>query len=192
MSRGLFSRDVVIDDVGLRRGGRRVAWNDVDHYGYDWQDWTRPGDIVVVGRTNEVIRIAPLFDQWLVAAERAFVELHRRLRSTPCFAPFELDGDVLVAWSARRVRLDAVRHVELAALGRSVIAVVETEAGEWATVDASQIADLWLWLEVLDDHGVPIGSSLPLHLPPVLAGLASRMSAAARLPTAKVVRHGSS
>jgi hypothetical protein len=69
-----------------------------------------------------------------------------------------------------------------------VIAVVHARgAGEWVSVDASDIADLWLWLELLDERGVAIRSPLPLHLPPRLSVLATRIAGNDRLPRARIV-----
>ena len=56
VSRGTFSRKLVLDDVGIRRGKTLVPWDEVDHYRYDWNDWSHPGDLLVVGR-GEMIRI---------------------------------------------------------------------------------------------------------------------------------------
>lgn len=88
-----------------------------------------------------------------------------------------------------------VDHVELGAIGREVIVAVHVrDAGEWARADASEIADLWLWLEVLAESDVTILSPLPLYLPPALSVLVDRIAEATRarqtdrLPRAMVVR----
>jgi len=189
VSRGSFSRNLVLDGAGIRRGKTLVAWDQVDHYRYDWHDWSHPGDLVVVSRTGTAIRIAPIFDQWLVVADRVVRELHGRLRADPYFAPFALEQDVLVHVVVGRLPLVEIDHVELVALGSSVIVVVHARgAGEWSETDASQIADLWLWLEMLAERGVAIRSALALYLPPVLTLLGDRIAAGNHLPKATLVR----
>lgn len=188
-TRGIFGRRLVLDDIGIRRGSSFLTWDEVDYYLYDWKDWARAGDFLVVSRRGRVRRIAPIFDHWEVAADRLLDELHRRLRAIPYFDPFALDDDTLVHVRAGRLPFADIDRVEVAALGPNVIVVVHARgAGEWATADASQIADLWLWLELLSEKGVTILSSLSLHLPMSRSDLSDRISAAARLPRATVVR----
>jgi hypothetical protein len=190
--RGFFSRELVLDEAGIRRGKKQlVAWDEVDHYRYDWHDWTHPGDLVVVSSTREVIRIAPFFDQWQNVAEHVLDELHRRLRADPWFEPFMLEGDALVHSVVGRLPLAELEHVELAPVGSSVVVFVHARNGsEWSETDVSQIANLWLWLEMLSERGVAIRSPLALHLPPVLDTLGDWIRAEDRMPRATVVRKG--
>jgi len=189
VSRGVFNRNLVLDGVGVRRGKLLVPWDEVDHYRYDWHDWSHPGDLVVVSRTRTVIRIAPIFDQWPVVADRALRELHGRLRADPWFAPFTLEHDALVHVVLGRLPLIEIEHIEIAALGSSIIVVVHARgAGEWSETDASQVANVWRWLEMLAERGVAIRSQLALHLPPVLTLLGDRIAAGRNLPKATVVR----
>jgi hypothetical protein len=164
-SRGFFGREVTIDIAGIRRGRRVVLWDDLDHYAYDWQDWTRPGDIIAVSRNGGWIRIAPFFEQWAIVAENFFREAHPRLRAKPHFHPFAFVGDALTCGD-RRVLLGDIAHVEIAAIGRDVMVVVhERNVGEWMQADVPQIASFWLWIEELAARGVTIRSTLPMHLP---------------------------
>ena len=188
-SRGIFSRSLELDEVGIRRGKTLVAWDEVDYYRYDWHDWSRPGDFVVVSRTGPVIRIAPIFDQWPVVANRVLHELHGRLRADPYFAPFTLEADALVHAVVGRLPLVEIEHVELAAFGSSIIVIVyRRSTGAWSETDASQIADLWLWLELLAERGVVIRASFELHLSSVLIRLGDCIAAERHLPKATVVR----
>ncbi len=189
VSRGMFNRNLVLDGVGIRRGKLLVAWDDVDHYRYDWHDWSCPGDLVVVNRTRTALRIAPTFDQWPVVADRVLRELHERLRADPWFAPFMLEHDALVHVVLGRLPLAEIEHIEITAFGSSIIVVVHTRsAGEWSETDVSQIANVWLWLEMLAERGVAIHSQLALHLPPVLTLLGDQIAARRNLPKATVVR----
>ena len=189
-SRSIFSRKLVLDEAGLRRGKTLVPWDEVDHYRYDWHDWSHPGDLLVVGR-GEVIRIAPVFEQWPVVADRVLRELHGRLRADPYFEPFAIEQDALVHVVSGRLPLAEIERVEIAALGSSVIVVVHARgAGECTEVEASLIANLWLWLVMLAERGVAIDSPLALYLPPVLTRLGDRISSGRHLPKATVVRQG--
>lgn len=181
----MFSRDVIIDIAGIRRGRTVIRWENLDHYRYDWQDWTRPGDIIAVGATGK-IRIAPFAAQWLEAAELFLVEAHARLRADPFFEPFELADGALV-FGGRRLAVEAIHHVELASLGPDVIVVVHArEGGEWAKCDVLRIASFWLFIEMLVEAGVTICSKLPLHTPPVLAHVAEMVALEVRLPRARI------
>lgn len=123
------------------------------------------------------------------ASDRVLHELHGRLRADPYFAPFTLEEDALVHAVVGRLPLVEIEHVELAAYGSSIIVIVYARStGAWSETDASQVADLWLWLEVLAERGVVIRASFDLHLPPVLTRLGDRIAAERRLPKATVVR----
>lgn len=188
-SRGMFNRRVVIDDLGVHRGKVILAWEDVDHYVYDWQDWQYPGEIILVGRRRRTIRISPSFADWHRAAERVFGELHPRLRQRPFFDPFTLEDDALVHRVSGRLPLPEIDHVEIASIGPDVVIVVHARGGgEWIHVDAPFIADLWLLLEILDERGIAVRSSLDLFLPPVLSRLAERAAVEDRLPPVWITR----
>jgi hypothetical protein len=164
-SRGLFVRDLLLDDLGVWRGSLLVAWDEIEHYLYDWQDWRRPGDILLVDMRDRVCRIAPVLHHWQVAAERVFGELHPRLRSRPRFDPFVVEADALVHVTKGRLPFADIDTIEIASVGRDVRAVVHgVAAGPWAEADASRIVDFWLWLETLARRGVAIRSNLPLPL----------------------------
>lgn len=185
-SRGVFSRDVVLDIAGIRRGRTVILWENLDHYRYDWQDWSRPGDIIAVGAARKTIRIAPFAAQWLEAAEYFLVQAHARLRADPYFEPFALENAALV-FGGRRLAIEEIRHVELASVGRDVIVVVHTrEGGEWASCDVLQIASFWLFIDMLVEAGVTIRSTLPLHAPPVMAHVAEMVALDERLPRARI------
>src|SRR4051812_3361618 len=146
-TRGMFDRNLVLDDAGIRRGRALIGWDDIDHYRYDCHDWTRPGDLVLVTRAGRVVRVAPIFDQWQVVAERVLGELHPRLVRRPYFDPFALDGDALVHRTLGRLPLADIVHLELASIGPALIVDVHARAGLWCEIDASIVANLWLWLD---------------------------------------------
>jgi len=187
-TRGMFHRNLTLDDAGVHRGKTLVAWDDIDHYRYDCQDWSRASDFVLVTRSAQLIRISPVFDQWQVVAERILRELHPRLRAGAYFDPFGFDDAALVHRSLGRLPLADLVRLELAFAGSSMVAVVHArDAGEWTQVDTSDIANLWLWLEQLADRGIAIDSPVPLHLPPVLTRLADWIAAERGLPRATVI-----
>lgn len=187
-SRGVFTRNLVLDEQGIRRGGTTIAWDDVHAYYYDWTDWSRPADFIVERTSGAQIRIAPVFDQWELVTERVLRELHGRLRGRARFAPFAFEADALVH-RIGRVPIAELERVELGALGASVAVEVHARGkGVWTELDAGMIANLWLWLEALAERGVVIASALQLWLTPSLAALGDRMAAVNRLPRATVVR----
>ena len=187
-TRGMFNRNITLDDAGVRRGATLVAWDDIDHYRYDCQDWSRASDFVLVTRSAQLIRISPVFDQGPVVAERILRELHPRLRAEAYFDPFRLDDAALVHRSLGRLPLADFVRLELAFVGSSMVAIVHArDAGEWAQVDTSDIANLWLWLDQLAERGIAIASPVRLHLPPVLTKLADWIAADRVLPRATVI-----
>jgi hypothetical protein len=188
VSRGMFSRSVTIDEVGVRRGRRLIAWSDVEHYRYDWQDWSRPGDFLLISRDGQLLRIAPIFDHWQIVAERLLGELHPRLVDEGLFHPFALEADALVHRSAGRLLYADIVHVEVASIGASVLVVVQARSGEWTKLDIVDIANPWLWLDQLAKRDIALMSMLPLHLPPVLSELTTWSAGDHGLPKATMLR----
>ncbi len=166
-----------------------MAWVEIDYYLYDWHDWSRPGDLLLVSKRGRLLRIKPTFDHWQVTAERVVSELHPRLRSSPWFAPFTLEDDALVHPSAGRLSLADLEQIELAALGREIMVYVHARGGiEWAAVEASQLADFWLWLEMLNEREVMLRSGVLVHLPSSLSALERAFARGLNLPSARVIR----
>lgn len=185
-TRGLFGRMLRIDEAGATRGKRHIAWSDVDHYRYEWHDWTRPGDLILVPVRGRVFRVEPIFDHWAIAIERLLDVLHPRSHPTRYVAPFTLTDDAL-GLGAERLDYRDIAQIELAPLGREVIAVVHARRREaWAEVALGDVANVWLWLELLVARGVAITSNLEQFLP--RAQLAARLAEARSLPRAELVR----
>ena len=188
-SRGMFSRNLVVDAAGVQLGKKRLAWTEVDHYRYDLQDWRRRGDFELTTAANRVVRLEPIFDHWPLLAEYVLDALHPRLRADPYFHPFDLAADGLGHVGLGRVAYADLDHVELAAVGTGVVVFVHTRAKkEWVRAELRDIANLWLWLEALIARGVSVRSELDFHLPPSLSPLAAHLALAGRLPAAKLVR----
>jgi hypothetical protein len=188
VSRGMFSRSVTIDELGVRRGRRLIAWSDVEHYRYDWQDWSRPGDFLLISRGGQMLRIAPIFDHWQIVAERLLGELHPRLINEGLYHPFALEADALVHRGMGQLPYADILHVEIASVGASVIVLVEARTGEWAKLDIVDIANPWLWLDQLAKRNIAMVSTLPLHLPPVLSELTTWSAGDHGLPKATMLR----
>jgi hypothetical protein len=185
--RGMFTRDVTLDIAGIRRGKTVISWSALDHYRYDWQDWSRPGDFVAVGTNDKTIRIAPVASQWVEAADAFIRGAHAHLRQDPFFEPFTMHEGQL-GFAGRALRLVEIEHVEIAAFGSDVLVIVhERNAEEWARCEPVQIANFWLWLVTLVERDVSIRSTLPLHLPPALARIGELVAMESRMPTARLV-----
>ena len=93
-----------------------------------------------------------------------------------------------IAVALGRLPLADFVRLELAFVGSSMVAIVHArDAGEWAQVDTSDIANLWLWLDQLAERGIAIASPVRLHLPPVLTKLADWIAADRVLPRATVI-----
>jgi hypothetical protein len=186
--RGLFARAVVLGESGPHRGKDRVDWDDVDYYHYDWNDYTRPGDFLLVTKAKRAFRIAPVFDAYRMTADALVQELHPRLARDPYFHPFRFEADELVR-ADRRVTASKIENVEIAAVLRDVFAFVHVRGeGEWTKVDVREVADWWLWLEALREREITIMTTLDLYLPPHLLELRAYIEAGARLPPASLVR----
>ncbi len=185
-SRGLLGREVTLDIAGIRRGKTVVLWDDLDLYRYEWLDWSRPGDLVAVGRAGNWIRLAPFAERWPEVSERFLGEAHVRLRDAYVH-PFAFTDDALTC-AGRSLALGAVEHVEIAAIGRDVIVIVhERNAGEWVQCDVAQIACFWRWIEMLVEREVTIRSVLDFYLPPALAHIQAAVARDERVPKARLV-----
>ncbi len=192
-SKGMFTRNVTMDAAGIRRGGLHLAWDDVDHYFYDLDDWRKRGDFILVaksgksGKSGKNLVVEPIFDHWSLAAEHILAALHPRLRAEPYYAPFAITGDVLER-GGTRIALADIARVELAAVGYNVGLFVHPRAGrEWERTGFAEVANLWLFLEDLVAHGVAVRTELDFHLPPPLFPLVAHMAAAPSLPAARLV-----
>lgn len=193
-SKGMFTRNVSMDAAGIRRGGLHLAWDDVDHYFYDLDDWRKRGDFILVakdGKPGKNLVVEPIFDHWALAADHILAALHPRLRAEPYYAPFAIAGGGPEAHLERdgtRIALADIARVELAAVGYGVGLFVRPRAGrEWARTGFAEVANLWLFLEDLVAHGVAVRSELDFHLPPPLFPLVAHMAAPPPLPVARLV-----
>ena len=161
---------------------RRPLLNDLD-------DWRKRGDFILVANSGANLTLSPIFNHWSLAAEHVLGALHPRLRGEPYYAPFAIESGGLTHPGLAPLPLTDIDHVELAAIGYTVAVFVHARGDrEWARAGIGDIANVWLFLEALMEHGVGVRSELELHLPPPMFPLVAHMAAAKRLPVAKFVR----
>jgi hypothetical protein len=185
-SQGVFGREVSMDVACIRRGGTVVVWTQLDHYRHEWDDWTRPGQLVAVDRRGKAIRLAPHAERWTEVAAFFFREAHPRLRANPNLWPFTIRDDGL-ACRDRTLAWSELASVELAPIGRRIDLVVHArDGGEWFQLELRELASPWLLLELLVERGVVVHS--PLTVPVPVAAVVDAIATASRLPVARVVR----
>lgn len=188
-SRGMFGRRLYLDELGVRSGRTLLAWDAIEHYIYDWSDLSLRADVILVSKSHRSLRLSPIFDHWEVCVDRVIAKLHPRLALDPWFGAFTVEADALVHERAGRLPFAEIQTVTVDAIGDSAVVVVAARAGiEWMVSHVDQIPNVWLWLDVLASHGVPVRTLIALDLPPMLSALEARLRHHAALPAATLVR----
>ena len=186
----LFRRPLILDELGLRIGKKRIAWDDVDFYTYSWEDGFLAGDMFIVTRDDRWMRIDDRYYYWRQAADRILAELHPRLRADPDHHPFELAGSELRHVRAGSLAVGDIDRVEIApGPDGPALAVHTRHAPEaWSLDGLGKVHSVVLLLDTLVARGVAIRAAVPLWLPPSAGSLAEDVCGQVDLPPAQLLR----
>ena len=186
----LFRRPLVLDDLGLRLGKKRIAWDDVDFYTYTWEDGFLAGDMFIVTRDDRWMRIDDRYYYWRQAADRILAELHPRLRADPDHHPFQLTATELRHLRAGSLPLADIDRVEIAPGpdGPALAVYHRRSPIPWSLDGLDKVHSVVLLLDTLVARDIAIRAAVPLWLPPSAGALADDVFAQIDLPTAHLLR----
>ena len=145
------------------------------------------GQLVLVGRTGTKLPIDARYHKAAEALDRAFAELHPRLRAgTPVFTPFAIGETELRHAKKGTIGLADIQHV--GAGGARITIKKSGKRLAWASVRMKRVTNVLLFVELLAERGLVINANTEVFMPPsVLDKLRAAATRQAALPQARVV-----
>jgi hypothetical protein len=176
---GVIGVIVVAIVVSIIQASRRKG-NDNRRFGM--------GRMKIVSRDGRSVAIDTRWKQPTEALERAFTEVHARLRAGQRrdFRPFALTDTELVHDRKGRIGLADIEKVDAA--GSRLTVKKRGKRLAWAAVGMKNLTNGMLFLEELAERGITVHASAGVFVPPtVLDKLRAAASRQAALPQARVV-----
>lgn len=145
------------------------------------------GQLVLVAKNGTKLPIDNRYHKAADALDRAFTELHPRLRAGMLdFTPFALGDTELRHAKKGPIGLPDVEHI--GAGGTRITIKKSGKRLSWVSVPMKRIKNVLLFLELLAERGLVIKANAEVFMPPsVLDKLRAAASRQAALPTARVV-----
>lgn len=145
------------------------------------------GQLVLLGKDGTRVKIDGRYRNIADALDRAFAELHPRLRTAaPDFAPFTLGDTELRHAKKGTLGLADIQHV--GAGGARISIKKSGKRLAWVRVPMKRVKNVLLFVELLAERGLVINANAEVFMPPtVLDKLRAAASRQAALPAARVV-----
>ncbi len=145
------------------------------------------GQLVLVSRGGVRLPIDNRYARAVEALDRAFAELHPRLRAqTPQFMPFALGDTDLRHEKKGTIGLADIQHI--GAGGTRLTIKKNGKRLSWVSVPMKRVKNVLLFIELLAERGLVIKANAEVFMPPtVLDKLRAAASRQAALPQARVV-----
>jgi hypothetical protein len=145
------------------------------------------GQLVLVDKRGVRLPIDNRYHKAAEALDRAFAELHPRLRATtPDFTPFSLGETELSHSKKGALGLAEIEHI--AAGGTRLTVKKSGKRLAWVSVPMKRVKNVLLFVEQLAERGLLVKANAEVFMPPtVLDKLRAAASRRAALPQARVV-----
>jgi hypothetical protein len=145
------------------------------------------GQLVLVSTQSTRLPIDNRYARVADALDRAFAELHPRLRAgTPDFMPFAISDTELRHAKKGTIGLADIQHV--GAGGTRITIKKSGKRLSWVSVPMKRIKNVMLFLELLAERGLVIKANPEVFMPPtVIDKLRAATARQAALPQARVV-----
>lgn len=146
------------------------------------------GRLTLIARDGRKIVVDTRYRKVAEALDRAFAELHPRLRTQPLdFAPFALTDTEL-----RHAKKGALGLADIDKIGAGNAKLAIRRRGKrlaWVSVPMKRVKNVMLLVEELAERGLVIDAKSDVFVPPpVLAKLRAATARQAALPAAKIVQ----
>jgi hypothetical protein len=145
------------------------------------------GQLVLVTRGGVRLPIDNRYARAADALDRAFAELHPRLRAaSPQFMPFALGDTELRHDKKGVIGLADIQHI--GAGGSRLVIKKSGKRLSWVSVPMKRVKNVLLFIELLAERGLVVKANAEVFMPtPVLDKLSAAASRQAALPQARVV-----
>jgi hypothetical protein len=145
------------------------------------------GRLTLIGKNGTSIPIDARYRDALLALDRAFLEIHPRLRQRPLdFSPFKMTATELTHAKKGTIGLADIEHI---AVGGGLVVIKKRDKRfGWASSHMMKTHNVLLFLEMAAEQGLVVKANADVFMPaPVIDKLRIASSRQAAMPAARVV-----
>jgi hypothetical protein len=145
------------------------------------------GRMTIVGKDGTQIALDARYADVALALDRAFAEIHPRLRQRPLdFSPFTVTATELTHPKKGTIGLADIEHINV---GGAQIAIKKRDKRfSWASAHMKKVKNSLLFVEMAAETGLVVKASADVFMPaPVIDKLRIATSRQAAMPAARVV-----